>query len=108
MNRAFRTWHPWPHLGDLRRVLQFGLPSGAQAALETATWGIGLSALIANFGTAHQAAATVLVLCMQVSFLLGEGLGVASLSMTGDAVGAGRFDLAQSRARRGFWPPRRS
>ncbi len=87
---------------DQERIARIGLPAGLQGAIDVISWGLVLSWLVAYFGTAHQAATTVLLRCMNLCFLPAEGVAVAALTMVGSAVGSGNHALAESRARLAF------
>ncbi|MBX2799964.1 MAG: MATE family efflux transporter [Myxococcales bacterium] len=100
--RAFGTWRVMPRLQRQLQIFKVGIPAGIQGVLETAGWGLVLSWFVAFFGTAHQAATTVLIRCMQISFMPAEGFAMASLTLVGNAVGGGHIRLAEQRARLGF------
>lgn len=100
--RRFGTRRMGISIEDQKRMIRIGLPAGFQGGVDVASWGILLSWLVAFYGTAHQAAATVLIRCMQLSFMPAEGIAVASLTLVGSAVGERNLDLAEARARLAF------
>lgn len=83
-------------------LVRTGLPAGIQSTVDVASWGVLLSWFVAFYGTAHQAATTVLIRCMQLSYLPAEGLAVALQTLVGSAVGAGDHSLARRHARTGL------
>ncbi len=72
------------HRALLRRI---GLPAGVQGAIDILSWGVLLMWLIKPFGEEHQAAATVLMRCMQVSFLPADGFAAALHTLVGESMG---------------------
>ena len=56
-----------------RPITTMGLPAAIQGAIDILSWGVVLTMLIGSFGTAHLAAATILIRCMQISFLPSDG-----------------------------------
>lgn len=99
---TYGTRNCTPNLRMQWMLLRVGIPAAVQSAIDAASWGILLTWLVAFYGTVHQAAATVLVRCMQVSFLPSEGIAVATLTLVGNAVGAGRPKAAERAGRLGF------
>jgi putative MATE family efflux protein len=82
-----------PSRNTLRTILRVSVPSGVQTFLFAA----GLTALFAiidRVGTAEAAAANVLMNISLVAFLPGLGLGLASASLVGQALGRRDFDDA--------------
>lgn len=93
-------WRPSPRL--LAGLLRVGVPAAFQVTVDVASWGVLLGWLVAFFGTAHQAATTVLIRCLQVSFLPAEGIAVATLTLVGAEVGAKRWGTANRVVQVGF------
>ena len=87
---------------DLRKLREIGLPAGIQDSVELASWGILLIILIGPFGPEHLAAATVLKLCMQLSFLPADGIGSALLALVANSIGDNQFRQARAYARIAF------
>ena len=100
--RSFGTWRCRPRVDIQAQMLRVGLPAGGQGALDVASWGLYLSWLAAFFGTSAQAAATVVIRCMQLAFVPADGIGVATLTLVGHAVGRRDLTLASRRAAMGF------
>jgi len=72
------SWNP---------ITKIGLPAAIQGAIDILSWGVVLTMLIGKFGTAHLAAATILIRCMQISFLPSDGLAAALQTMVGESLG---------------------
>ncbi len=98
-DRDFNTRKSWrfspSHLRDIWRI---GWPGGVQLGNELLCWWVFMSGLVANFGVAHNAAAWITLRYMHVSFMPAVGLSMAVTAVVGKKVGAGRPDLAASRA----------
>ena len=85
---------PRPDLICIRRILNVGLPAGAeQILLQLAL--TSLTAIIARFGTEPYAAHMVAWRVAQLSFLPGWGFAVAASTLVGQELGARRPRLAQ-------------
>ena len=91
---------PKPRL--LWGMMRVGLPAALQSSVDAASWGLVISWLVAQFGTAHQAACTILIRCMQLSFMPAEGVATAALTYVGNAVGARHFPMAKKYAQSAF------
>jgi putative MATE family efflux protein len=77
-----------------RRLLRKGLPM----TLEQLSWGLGMLALVAvatRLGTHSGAAHIALLSLLRISALIFTGLGIATMTVVGQQVGAGREDLAR-------------
>jgi putative MATE family efflux protein len=78
---------PRPDMGRIRRILNIGLPAGAeQLLLQVAL--VNLAVVIAHFGTAAYAAHQVGLRISALSFLPGWGFGVAATTLVGQELGA--------------------
>lgn len=77
-----------------RRLLRLGLPMGLRFFLEIGSWA-AFTSIVARTGEAHLAAHTIVVRIISVSFLPGHGIGEAASILCGQAVGAGRFEVAR-------------
>jgi putative MATE family efflux protein len=78
---------PRPDLARLRRILNIGLPAGAeQVLLQVAQ--VNLAVVIAQFGTAAYAAHQVGLRIAALSFLPGWGFSVAATTLVGQELGA--------------------
>ncbi len=91
-----------PRRADLRKMRRIGLPAGVQDSVELVSWGILLIILIGQFGAEHLAAASVLIRCMQLSFLPADGIGSALLALVANSIGENRFRQARAYARIAF------
>ena len=75
--------------GRTLRLLKTGLPAGGQGALDTFSWGVILTWLVSQLPDSELAASSVIIRCLQISFLPAEGVGSALITKVGDAIGAG-------------------
>ncbi len=91
-----------PHPRRVWKIVREGSPIGIQDMVETMAWGVVVVALVGRFGEAHLAATSVLIRCMQLSFLPADGVGVAVMSLVANSVGSGRLRLARAQAWQGF------
>lgn len=96
-------WHwPQPDLARLKRILNIGLPAGAeQILLQIAL--LNLAIVIAGFGTAAYAAHQIGLRIAAISFLPGWGFSVAATTLVGQELGAGRPDRARQATYVSFW-----
>ena len=96
-------WHwPRPDVARLKRILNIGLPAGAeQILLQVAQ--LGMAVLIAQFGTAAYAAHQIGIRITAISFLPGWGFGVAATTLVGQELGARRPDRARQATYTSFW-----
>jgi putative MATE family efflux protein len=93
---ALRLEWQWPALDltRLRRILNIGLPAGAeQVLLQFAQ--LSLAVLITDLGTAAYAAHQIGIRVAALAFLPGWGFSVAATTLVGQALGAQRPDLAR-------------
>ncbi|HAU36629.1 MAG TPA: hypothetical protein DCX07_02790 [Phycisphaerales bacterium] len=81
--------------GELMRI---GWPAGVQFSNDSLSWGVFISALVGQFGTAHMAASTVAMRYMSLSFMPAVGVSIATTAIVGRYIGMGRHDIAQRRA----------
>jgi putative MATE family efflux protein len=78
---------PSPDLARLRRILNIGLPAGAeQVLLQIAL--LNLAVIISQFGTAAYAAHSIGIRISALSFLPGWGFSVAATTLVGQELGA--------------------
>ena len=89
----------WPEPGLLREILRLGLPMGVRGALEVSAWTVFI-AILARCGDTALAAHVLVVRVVSVSFLPGHAIGEAAAVLVGQAVGAGRPELASQAWRR--------
>jgi multidrug resistance protein, MATE family len=89
-----RSVDPRPSRRLLRAIVRVGLPMGTSRALEVGAWVIFV-AMLARIGDVELAAHVVVLRIVSVSFLPGYAVGEASGVFVGQAVGAGRPELAR-------------
>lgn len=82
-----------------RRILHIGLPAGAEQLLFSGSV-LVFSGLLMSLGTSVFAAGRIVVNAISLSFLVGIGFGMATTVLVGQALGAGRPDLARLVTRR--------
>ena len=93
---------PRPDLADLKRILNIGLPAGAeQMLLQVAL--LNLAIVIARLGTAAYAAHQIGLRIAAISFLPGWGFGVAATTLAGQELGANRPDRARQATHTSFF-----
>ena len=88
-----------PDFRAMRDLLRLGWPAALQFGNEMICWGIFVTVLIGQFGTDHLTAAWAVIRYMHLSFMPAVGFSVATTSLVGKWIGAGRPDLAINRAR---------
>ena len=92
---------PSPDFARLRRILNIGLPAGAeQVLLQIAL--LNLAAIIATFGTAAYAAHSIGLRISALSFLPGWGFSVAATTLVGQELGARNPQRARQSAYAAF------
>ncbi|MBL8056120.1 MAG: MATE family efflux transporter [Anaerolineales bacterium] len=85
---------PRPDFNQLGRILNIGLPAGAeQLLLQVAL--LNLAVIISQFGTAAYAAHSIGLRVAALSFLPGWGFSVAATTLVGQELGARRPDQAR-------------
>ena len=89
-------WRPQGSM--MRRIVALGLPSMIEQTLISSGM-LLYSAVAVTLGTAVYAAQRITFNAISISFMPGLGYGMAATTMTGQALGAGRPDLA----RRATW-----
>ena len=92
-----RAWRP--DFRAIRDLLRIGWPAAVQFGNEMACWTVFTTILIGSFGTDHMAAGWSVVRYMHLSFMPAVGFSVATTSLVGRWIGAGRPEVAISRAR---------
>lgn len=83
-----------PDLATVSTMLRLALPSGVQQLFFAAGYTV-IFWIVAQVGTPELAAANVLMMLTLVVILPGMGLGLASASLVGQALGRGRVDDAR-------------
>ncbi len=86
---------PCPDLAALRQILRIGVP-GTANRLTLAVVMLWHLAIIGRLGDAALAAHGVAVRCEALSWLVADAFAVAGAALVGQALGAGRPDLARS------------
>ncbi|HLE28852.1 MAG TPA: MATE family efflux transporter [Anaerolineales bacterium] len=85
---------PAPDFARLRRILNIGLPAGAeQVLLQLAL--LNLAVIISQLGTAAYAAHHIGIRIVSMAFLPGWGFSVAATTLVGQELGARRPDRAR-------------
>jgi putative MATE family efflux protein len=93
---------PRPDFHRLGRILNIGLPAGAeQVLLQIAL--LNMAVIISRFGTAAYAAHQVGLRISSLAFLPGWGFSLAATTLVGQELGAGRPDLARKATYLAFW-----
>jgi MATE family multidrug resistance protein len=79
-------------LGELRRVIRFGLPNGLNWFLEFAAFQIFVNVVMARLGDETVAALNVVLAVNSIAFMPAFGLASAGAILAGQAIGAGHRD----------------
>jgi MATE family multidrug resistance protein len=99
IDREFGIRRAWrPDLDAMRDLVRLGVPASLQQGSEILTWAIFMSVLVGRFGDVALSAGWSTLRYMHLSFMPAVGFGIAATSLVGRYIGAGRPDLAQSRA----------
>ncbi len=88
-----------PDRRAVREILGLGWPAAIQFGNEMACWTIFTTVLIGHFGTDHMTAGWSVMRYLHLSFMPAVGFSVATTSLVGRWIGAGRPDIAVARAR---------
>lgn len=91
-----------PRKSSIARIFRDGLPIGVQDSVEAICWGLLVVVLAGRYGDAHGAAASVLIRCIQLSFLPVEGVGMGLMSLVANAVGGGDHQRAKRQTQIAF------
>jgi len=95
LHQEFGTRSAWkPNRNMLAGLVRTGVPNGIQFSNEMICWAIFMSALVGRFGTDHLAAGWSVLRFMHMSFMPAVGFSVATASLVGKSIGAGRPDDA--------------
>ena len=87
-------------LGELGRMLRFGLPHGLNWFLEFAAFAFFINVVVARLGTTTLAAMMVVFSVNSVAFMPAFGLSSAGAILTGQAIGRGQLDRVGAITRR--------
>ncbi len=80
------------HLGELGRMLRFGLPSGLNWFFEFFAFNFYVTVVVAGLGTTSLAALMAVMQVNSVAFMPSFALASAGAILVGQAIGAGRKD----------------
>lgn len=80
------------NLGELVRMLRFGVPNGMSWFLEFAAFALFINVVVAGLGTTILAAMMVVIRLNSVSFMPAFGLTSAGAILTAQAIGRGKLD----------------
>ncbi|MFP4054303.1 MAG: MATE family efflux transporter [Phycisphaerae bacterium] len=86
----------WRQIAD---ILRTGWPAGVQLCNDIFSWGMAIMLLSGIFGLADRVATTIMMRYIGLSFMPAIGVGIATTSLVGRAIGEGRPDLAVHRTR---------
>lgn len=89
--RARSWWRPRWGIG--REILGLGSPAAAEQMLISGAW-LAFTFLVAHIGTTELAVQRVAMTVMSMAFLPAIGLSLATTTLVGQSVGAGRPDVA--------------
>jgi MATE family multidrug resistance protein len=81
---------------ELRRVLRFGLPNGANWFLEFGAFSVVINVVVAALGTVTLGALNVVIQVNSVAFMPAFGVATAGAILAGQAIGAGAHDRVWS------------
>ncbi|MED5584794.1 MAG: MATE family efflux transporter [Verrucomicrobiota bacterium] len=98
-NRELGTNSPPGSLHGMSRLWKVGLHSGIQGAVDVLSWGVLISSLIACYGEEALAAGTILMRCMQCTFLPAEGVATITVALVAQDIGQGKPNRALVHAR---------
>lgn len=91
------AWRPDPRA--IKEILALGWPGAIQFGNEMACWTLFMTVLVGRFGTDHMTAGWAVMRYLNLSFMPAVGFSVATTSIVGRWIGAGRPDIAAARAR---------
>jgi MATE family multidrug resistance protein len=91
------SWRP--DRRAMREILGLGWPAAVQFGNEMACWTIFTTVLVGRFGTDHMTAGWSVMRYLHLSFMPAVGFSVATTSLVGRWIGAGRPEVAVARAR---------
>ncbi len=98
-NSKMGTRYPPSSLHGMSQLWKVGLPSGIQGAVDVLSWGVLISSLIACYGEEALAAGTILMRCMQCTFLPAEGVATVTVALVAQDIGIGKPAQALIHAR---------
>lgn len=89
-NKRFGTRKPPRKLRAMAPLLKTGGPAAVQGGVDVLSWGVLLAYLVSFYGATELAAATILLRCMQFTFLPAEGIATVVVSMVANSIGEGK------------------
>jgi len=101
-NKSLNTRKAPKSLEGIRRLWSSGLPAGIQGAVDILSWGVLVGALISYYGEEALAAGTILMRCMQLTFMPAEGVATVVLALVANSVGNGSHERAHAHVRTCF------
>lgn len=101
-NNKYQTRAPWrPCIKTMRAIFRIGWPGAVQWGNEIICWALFMTVFVGSFGKDDMAAGYIALGYLQLSFMPALGINVAVNSIVGKYIGAGKPDIAVSRARVG-------
>lgn len=100
LNAELNTRSAWrPRWDTMRDLLKIGWPASIQWGNELVCWAIFMTILVGSFGDKHMAACAIAFGYMSLSFMPAVGFSVATNSLVGKYIGAGKPEVAIARTR---------
>jgi MATE family multidrug resistance protein len=101
-NSRYATRAAWkPRIETMKSVLRLGWPGAIQWGNEIVCWALFMTVFVGRYGTNAMAAGWIALGYLHLSFMPAVGINVAINSIVGKYIGAGKPDIAISRARVG-------
>ena len=101
-NKSLNTKKPPRSLEGIKRLWSSGIPAGIQGAVDILSWGVLVGALISYYGEEALAAGTILMRCMQLTFMPAEGVATVVLTLVANSVGNGSHERARAHVKTCF------
>ncbi len=100
LNNSLKTRSAWRfHRESAKGLFTIGWPPAVQFVSEIICWAIFMTVLVGSYGEAQMTASWIVLTYMHLSFMPAVGLSVATNSLVGKYIGAGKPDVAVKRAR---------
>jgi MATE family multidrug resistance protein len=101
-NSRYATRAAWkPRIETMKSVFRLGWPGAIQWGNEIVCWALFMTVFVGRYGTNAMAAGWIALGYLHLSFMPAVGINVAINSIVGKYIGAGKPDIAISRARVG-------
>ncbi|MDP7008358.1 MAG: MATE family efflux transporter [Phycisphaerales bacterium] len=101
-NTLYQTRRPWrPCFTTCKELFRLGWPGAIQWGNEIICWALFMTVFVGHFGTNDMTAGWIALGYLNLSFMPAIGLNVAVNSIVGKYIGAGKPEVAISRARVG-------